>query len=289
MLIGYIPSTVISMLSSHIGPTKLIAIPNRGILEVRDMPGPEQGPTLIMLHGLGVTGDLNWHKHYELLTKYFRVVVYDHHGHGSGIRLKKKFTLVDAADDVLGVANALEIDKFTPVGYSMGGAVAQLVAYRHPERVRGMVLAATSTNFVNGLYGSRAFLLLRSFASLAMYSPKIVSDAFVHKVYGRTLPSNLDPWVLSQLLNHDWVTVAWAGASIGRYDSSTFLDKVTTRSAVLVTTKDSVVRADDQEHLFALLQGDKKMFHIPGDHQSVYTAPTVFGPVLLEACRYACA
>lgn len=289
MFICYVLGTVISMLPSYPGPTKIISIPDRGILQVRDMPGPEHGPTLILLHGLSVTGDLNWHKHYKLLTEHFRVIVYDHHGHGSGIRLKKKFTLVDAADDVLGVADALGVDKFTPVGYSMGGAVAQLVAYRHPERVRGMVLAATSTSFTNGRYGNGAFLLLRSFARLSMYSPRIVLSMFVHKVYGRTLPSNLDPWVLSQLLGHDWTTVAWAGASVGRYDSSTFLDKVTTRSAVIVTTKDSLVRAKDQEHLFALLRGDKKIFHIPGDHLSVYAAPTVFGPVLLEACRYACA
>ena len=266
-----------------------MAIPNRGILEVRDIPGPDKAPTLILLHGLGVTGDLNWCKHYELLTKYFRVVSYDHHGHGSGIRSKKKFTLVDAADDVLGVANALGITEFTPVGYSMGGAVAQLVAYRCPERVRGMVLAATSTNFINGRYGSKVFLLLKNFARLAMYSPKIISNAFVHKVYSRTLPSNLDPWVLSQLLYHDWATVAWAGVSTGRYDSSTFIRKIATRSAVIVTTKDLVVRADDQEHLFTLLQGDKKIFRIAGDHQSVYTSPAVFGPMLLEACIYACA
>lgn len=288
MPVGHVLGTVICMLPSRIGPTKLVAIPDRGILQVRDMPGPEQGPTLILLHGLGVTGDLNWHKHYELLTEHFRVIVYDHHGHGSGIRLKKKFTLIDAADDVLGVADALGVDVFTPVGYSMGGAVAQLVAYRHPARVKGMVLAATSTSFTNPLYSNKVFSLLQNLARLSMYTPKIVSSMFVHIVYGSKLPANLDPWVLSQLLGHDWTTVAWAGASTGRYDSSTFLDKITTRSAVIVTTKDSVVRAKDQECLFALLRGDKKIFHIPGDHQSVYTAPTIFGPVLLEACAYAC-
>lgn len=274
------------MLPSNIGPTKPVSLPGRGVLQVRDIPGP--GPTLILLHGFSVTGDLNWSKHYEALTKHYRVVVYDHHGHGSGIRLRKKFTLLDAADDVIRVADALGIAKFTPVGYSMGGALAQLVALRHHERINGIVLVATGTSFVNSRYSSRVFAHLRNFAKLSRYSPKIVSNMLARKIYRSMLPANLDPWVLSQLLCHDWATLAWAGADMGRFDSAQFLGKLATRSAVVVTTEDTTVTTLEQHRLFSLLQGDKKIFPVRGDHQSIYTTPTIFGRVLVDACMYAC-
>lgn len=279
-------STVISMLPQNIGPTKRVSLPGRGILQVRDIPGP--GPVLILLHGFSVTGDLNWSKHYEALTKHYRVICYDHHGHGSGIRLRKKFTLMDAADDVIRVADALGIDKFTPVGYSMGGALAQLVALRHPTRINGVVLVATGTSFVNSRYGSNVFSHLINFAKLSRYSPKIVSNALARKMYRSMLPANLDLGVLSQLLDHDWATLAWAGVDIGRFDSTPFTGKLDTRVAVIITTEDITVTTLEQHRLFSLLQCDKKMFPVSGDHQSIYTTPTIFGPVLIAACAYAC-
>ena len=40
---------------------------------------------------------------------------------GRGIRSKRAFRLDDVADDVIAVADVLGIDRFIPVGYSMGG------------------------------------------------------------------------------------------------------------------------------------------------------------------------
>jgi len=51
----------------------------------------------------------------------------DHRGHGRGIRSAKPFRLADCADDVAALADRLGIETFIPVGYSMGGTVAQLM------------------------------------------------------------------------------------------------------------------------------------------------------------------
>ena len=53
------------------------------------------------------------------------------------------FRLEDCADDVVALADELGVRSFIPVGYSMGGPIAQLVWKRHPSRVEGMVLCAT--------------------------------------------------------------------------------------------------------------------------------------------------
>ncbi len=55
------------------------------------------------------------------------------------------------AADILGLADHLGWDRFALVGHSMGGAVAQLVALDHPDRLAGLVLASTFHGPVKGI------------------------------------------------------------------------------------------------------------------------------------------
>ena len=71
----------------------------------------------------------------------------DHRGHGRTPSGVESFTLGDCADDAFAVADALGVDRLIAVGYSMGGPIAQLMWRRQPNRVDGLVLAATSRDF----------------------------------------------------------------------------------------------------------------------------------------------
>ncbi|HEY5695927.1 MAG TPA: alpha/beta fold hydrolase, partial [Acidimicrobiales bacterium] len=86
---------------------------------------------------------MNWFPAYDALAEHCRVVALDHRGHGQGIRTARRFRLADCADDAVALADVLGIDRFIPVGYSMGGLIAQLTWHRHPDRVGGLVLGAT--------------------------------------------------------------------------------------------------------------------------------------------------
>jgi len=112
-----------------------VELPGRGGTFVREVPGPEGAPAVLLLHGLGATGRLNWGPCYGPLSEHFRVVGMDQRGHGGGIRTRR-FRLEDCADDVAVVTEALGVDTFVPVGYSMGGPIAQLTWRRHRDRGR---------------------------------------------------------------------------------------------------------------------------------------------------------
>ena len=101
----------------------------------------------MLLHGLGATGLLNWFPAFGALAAEYNVVAVDHRGHGRGIKPNRRFRLEDCADDVAVLIDELGIGTAVLVGYSMGGPIAQLTWYRHPEVVRGMVLCATSYRF----------------------------------------------------------------------------------------------------------------------------------------------
>ena len=55
------------------------------------------------------------------------------------------YTLEDMADDAIGVLDALSIDKAHVCGASMGGMIAQIIAYRHPTRIHSLTTIMSTT------------------------------------------------------------------------------------------------------------------------------------------------
>ncbi|MEM9131250.1 MAG: alpha/beta fold hydrolase [Actinomycetota bacterium] len=125
-----------------------IDLPERGTTWALDQAGPDpEAPTVVLLHGLAATGALNWDPVIGTLVERFRVIALDHRGHGRGIEPYETFTLEDCADDVAALLEVCGVRRAVLVGYSMGGAIAQLTAHRHPHRVAGLVLLATAARF----------------------------------------------------------------------------------------------------------------------------------------------
>ncbi|HUR17824.1 MAG TPA: alpha/beta fold hydrolase [Acidimicrobiales bacterium] len=126
--------TDVGVSAPQLPPGRTVDLPGRGRTFVREAAGPAGAPTLLLLHRWTVTADLNWFTAYEPLSRHFRVIALDHRGHGQGIRSWKPFRLEDCADDDAALAQVLGIDRLIPVGYSMGGPVAQLLWRRHRHR-----------------------------------------------------------------------------------------------------------------------------------------------------------
>lgn len=120
-----------------------------------------QGPPVVLI--MGLAGSLEWWgpEIQEALSRRFRVVVFDNRGAGRSDRPKDPYTIAQMAEDTRGLMDALGIDRAHVLGYSMGGMIAQELALRHPERLRRLILAATSPGGVlSALPRPRAFGLL---------------------------------------------------------------------------------------------------------------------------------
>jgi 3-oxoadipate enol-lactonase len=267
-------------------PGRPVHLPRRGTTFVREVAGPAGAPTLLLLHGWTATADLNWFTCYSALGRNFRVVAMDLRGHGRGIRSRRAFRLEDCADDVAALAAELGLDRIIPVGYSMGGPVAQLVWRRHRDLVAGMVLCATARRFSGGGPAERAFFSSMLGLSLAArVMPATVRRQVMDGVVRRRLEQGpLSQWAVSQLRRNDPVAILQAGTAIGTFDSRSWLGDVRVPAAVVVTTEDRVVSPHSQLALAATIPG-ATVHTVEGDHGACVMAATRFVPVLVAACR----
>lgn len=101
------------------------------------------GIPIIMIMGLGAPGD-KWKHNYELLSKWFWCIVPDNRGAGLSDKPEaESYTTEQMADDIIGIMDALDIKKAHVMGVSMGGAIAQQVALKVPDRVLSLILTST--------------------------------------------------------------------------------------------------------------------------------------------------
>ena len=104
----------------------------------------EQGRGYPLVLISGYTADhSSWAHLVPAFSKKYRTLVADNRGTGQTIIPDRPFTIDDMADDLAGLLAAREIEKAHFVGVSMGGRIAQALALRHPEKVKGLVLCST--------------------------------------------------------------------------------------------------------------------------------------------------
>jgi 3-oxoadipate enol-lactonase len=263
-------------------------LPGRGRTYVIELAGPTpDAPTLILLHALATTAALSWYPSMHALAAHYRVIAFDQRWHGRGIQAQE-FSLEDCADDVAAVADALGVDRFTVVGYSMGGAIAQLVWRRHRDRVEGLVLAATARNFrgkpverlwftltnaAMGRFGERARLGMERLAARLTDAPAGLSaDA-----------SLVGSWAMAEFRSTSAWSLLAALDAIGKFESSAWIRRVDVPTSVVIANRDRFIPARRQHALAAAIPGAMS-YEVDGSHAAIVLGAAQFVPVLLEAC-----
>ncbi|MET0452243.1 MAG: alpha/beta hydrolase [Mycobacterium sp.] len=244
-------------------------------------------PPLMLLHGVGMTADLNWGAAYPALCERFRVVAPDLPGHGRGIRPWTKFGIEECADHIMTLADHLRIDKFISCGYSMGSLVAQQLWRRYPDRVSGLVLGAASRNFLGSAVERMAASLSPVVAAAAQLNPflrVLGADAFGGLGYLNDLDAESRAYVHDEMSLTSMATVAAAVAAVGEFTSHQWIGDVDVPVCVLVTTRDSVVPTSRQLKLAEALP-HATVIMVDGDHGVFIAAPKLFAEKLLQACQ----
>ena len=125
--------------------------------------GDPSDPAMLLVMGLG-TQMLGWREEFcgTLAARGFHVIRFDNRDIGRSTNLSHLpvptlrqlalrdrkaagYTLSDMAGDAIGLLDELGIDKAHVVGASMGGMIAQTIAFRHPDRVLSLTSIMSNT------------------------------------------------------------------------------------------------------------------------------------------------
>ena len=126
---------------------KTVKLANGISLAYVEMGNPEGKPTLL-LHGYA-DNSRSW----SLLAPYLkdrRLLAVDLRGHGKSDAPPCCYDYADFAEDAAEFLDAMKIEQADVIGHSLGSMVAQLLAAQHPEKVRDLVLIASTTGFGGG-------------------------------------------------------------------------------------------------------------------------------------------
>ena len=104
-----------------------------------------KGEPVILLHG-GLANSAYWGEQVPALAQKYRVVVMDSRGHGRSTRDARPYGYDLMADDVVGLMDALKIDKAAIVGWSDGAILGLDIAMRHPTRISKLFAFAANSD-----------------------------------------------------------------------------------------------------------------------------------------------
>jgi len=105
--------------------------------------GSKDGPPIVFANSLGTDLSL-WDQVIEALPSTFRIILFDLRGHGASPVPDTVFTMDDLVTDAESVMEHFQITEAAFVGLSIGGMIAQGLAYKRPDLVKVAILSNTA-------------------------------------------------------------------------------------------------------------------------------------------------
>lgn len=240
------------------------------------------GFPLLLLMGFG-DGCGAWSNQIPAFAARYRTIAFDHRGVGQSAAPEGGYAIPQFADDAYGLLDHLGITRAHLVGYSMGGRVAQDMAARRPERVGGLVLAASAAkpNALNVYSLQAGAYLYRTFGpeAASAFGPLI---SYTHAYFAEHLPelvarlgkAQVDPMPLHAYEGHV--------RAIEAHDTTPMLGKITAPTLVLMGEHEWLNPRADADIMLDGIK-DSRLSVLPGGgHGFLWETPAAFNRAVLD-------
>ena len=156
----------------------------------------DQGSPVILIHGLGASAEI-WQKNVDTLAECHRVYVPDMVGFGRSDKQNIEFTLSSAARFINNFMNAMNIERASLVGNSLGGGIAVQCALQFPHKVERLALVDSagfgrkvifplrliSLPFIGELLTRPSRKGMYLYFKPAVYDPTLLTEDFIDLYY----------------------------------------------------------------------------------------------------------
>ncbi|MBI3964142.1 MAG: alpha/beta hydrolase [Chloroflexi bacterium] len=233
-----------------------------------------EGPPVVFVHGLGGHKG-TWSRQVAPLASRYRVLTFDHRGHGRSTRDVPVTGSAEFVHDLHALLDQLELDRAVLVGHSFGGVLSIRFTLAYPERVRGLVVAASASECNERTHHGWLFRaqLAEEYARSGVPDPLVEIDDFGSaSLIADSLRNTSGPIVAA---------VAREAASLWQEPLTPRLGEITCPALLVVGEKDPIGVGGS-----VIMQrriADSKLVVIPRARHYVHRdAPEAFNAALLE-------
>ncbi|HTX76325.1 MAG TPA: alpha/beta hydrolase [Terracidiphilus sp.] len=226
--------------------------------------GPDNGPPVVLVHGLGGHAE-DWHNlAFYLVRDGYRLYMPDLPGFGrSGKPKDFSYSIADEANVVVGFMNAMGLKQVDLGGHSMGGWIVQHIAFEHPDRVRKLMVFDSA-----GIYDKPAW-------NTALFTPTTPGE--LNQLDALLMPHPPD---VPAFIAHDILRISHEDAwVIQRAMQSMLTGRDTTDSELPQLKMPVLIVWGDQDHITPLADGEKMHQLIPQSQLDVVQGCGHLAPV----------
>ncbi len=209
------------------------------------LDGPRDAPVLVLPGSLGTTREL-WEPQLEPLSRAFRVLRYEHRGHGDSPVPPGPYSMAELAGDALALLDELGLERVSWLGLSLGGMVGMWLGANAPGRLDSLVLACTSSRVPSpAAYRDRAALVRER--GIEPIADAVVARWFTAETMRRRpdLPARFRELLVAQPVE------GYAGCceALAGWDFAGELGRVAVPTLVLAGAEDEATPAGDTDLL----------------------------------------
>jgi aminoacrylate hydrolase len=223
-----------------------------------------------------------WRDQIPAFSRNFEVFVHDHRGFGESDATQSSPTLERMSADVVALMDALRIERAHVVGHSAGGAVAQILAIEHPERLASIVIAASwakADAYFRRLFSLRKEILLRlGPASYIQANSLLLYPAYYVARNNEKLRQN-EAQALAEFTPPERILSRID--AILAFDRTADLGRIRTPTLIVAAQDDLVTPAYFSEELARLIRGSEAKFFPQGGHYFTQVLPREFNQAVL--------
>ncbi len=243
------------------------------------------GRPLLLVPGLNGVGSF-WAQQVAELSRDFRTIVHDHRGAGRSTHSRITYSVQQMADDVLRLMDRLGIAAAHLVGHSTGGAIGQVIAQDHPERLLSLVLSATWPG--RDPYFRRLFEVRREILTTSGVEAYLRASALV-LMPPAWISANDGP--LTEQHRQQAATAAPVDVIASRIDAIVAFDRrhrlheIRTPTLVIVAADDMITPRYYSDELAAKIPGARLVVLDGGGHFAPVIAPDAYNAAVRAFLR----
>jgi 3-oxoadipate enol-lactonase len=228
-----------------------------------ELAGPADGPVLLLGSSLG-TALAMWDAQIGPLSERFRVVRFDHRGHGGSPVPPGPYSIAALARDVLALLDELGIARASYAGISLGGMVGLWLAAHAPERVDRLVALCTTAHLPPPESWAERAAAVEQAGSTEPVADAVV-DRWLTPEFARARP-DLRAWLRAMLVASSPTGYAACCRAIGGMDLRADLRRIAAPTLVVAGEQDRSTPPEHGERIAAAIAGARLEILSPAAH-----------------------